>query len=111
MGVASLRKFKVLDVTRLTRRELGAAVKLFDAISQKPMLPFNELDLDPVRRELDERFGREVLGLPEPILAADGPLDLLRRKLASEPSIHGGKIRLGAAPARDVPFDADNDAG
>jgi len=32
-----------------------------------------------------------VLGLPESIVAPDGPIDLIRRKLAREPQIHGGK--------------------
>ena len=57
-----------------------------------PMLPVNQIDEDPVRAELDRRLLTEVLGLPEELCAPDGPMDLLRRKLAAEPSIHGGKI-------------------
>ena len=56
-----------------------------------PMLPVNQIDADPVRAELDRRLFSEVLGLPEELCAKDGPMDLLRRKLAAEPSIHGGK--------------------
>ena len=37
------------------------------------------------------RFCKEVLGLPAKILGDGGPLDLLRQKLAAEPSIRGGK--------------------
>ena len=43
------------------------------------------------RRELDERLYGEILGFPEKILTEDGPLALLRQKLALEPSINGGK--------------------
>ena len=33
----------------------------------------------------------DVLGLPESLCADGGPLETLRRKLAAEPQIHGGK--------------------
>ena len=33
----------------------------------------------------------DVLGLPASLCEPDGPLALLRRKLAAEPQIHGGK--------------------
>ena len=55
------------------------------------MLPFHEIDKDPVRKELDERFFHEVLGLPGKIIAPGGALDVLRMKLAQEPSIRGNK--------------------
>jgi hypothetical protein len=54
-------------------------------------LPIHEIDKDPVRKQLDERFGREVLGLPDLMLQPDGALDVLRMKLAQEPSIRGNK--------------------
>jgi len=44
------------------------------------------------RREIDERLYGEILGFPREILSTDGPLALLRQKLAMEPSINGGKI-------------------
>jgi hypothetical protein len=44
-----------------------------------------------VRKELDEHFAREVLGLPEVIIQPGGALDVLRMKLALEPSIRGNK--------------------
>lgn len=44
-----------------------------------------------MRKELDERFAREVLGLPEAMLAPGGLLELLRAKLAREPSVYGQK--------------------
>ncbi len=40
---------------------------------------------------LDRALLVDVLGLPESLCAAGGPLETLRRKLAAEPQIHGGK--------------------
>ena len=57
----------------------------------KSMLPLHEIDKDIVRHELDERFGREVLGLPASLFASGGPVEILRLKLAQEPSIRGNK--------------------
>ena len=57
----------------------------------KLMLPIHEIDKDPVRKELDERFAREVLGVPESILQSGGALDVLRMKLAQEPAVRGNK--------------------
>ncbi|MBI4458346.1 hypothetical protein HY633_05265 [Candidatus Uhrbacteria bacterium] len=91
IGKLPLQTLPVLDVTALTPKQLGQAVKLFDEMSDRELLPLHEVDKDPVRQELDERFARAVLGLPMPILAAGGPLELLRMKLAREPSIRGHK--------------------
>ena len=54
-------------------------------------LPFDQIDEDPARAELDRRLLIDVLGLPSSLCEPDGPIDLLRRKLAAEPQIHGGK--------------------
>jgi hypothetical protein len=81
----------ILNIPALTPTQLEAAVKIFGEMSHKELLPIHEIDKDPTRKELDERFGREVLGLPEPILQPGGALDVLRMKLAQEPSIRGNK--------------------
>ena len=86
-----LRTLPILDVTSLEPKVLAEAVKLFDAMSEQPLLPLHEIDSDPIRKELDEAFARNVLRLPESILTSGGPLDLLRRKLSREPSIRGSK--------------------
>ena len=86
-----LQGFTILNVAELTSTQLDAAVKVFDAMCQKSMLPIHEINKDPVRKELDERFAREVLGLPESLLQPGGEFDLLRMKLAQEPSIRGNK--------------------
>lgn len=91
IGKAALQTLPVLDITTLTANQLAAAVKIFDHMSSKPLLPLHEIGKDPVRKKLDEDFAREVLGATAPLLAAGGPLELLRMKLGQEPSIRGGK--------------------
>jgi len=91
IGKSALQTLPTLDVTALTPQQLDAAVKIFDAMSGQLLLPLHEMDKDPVRKELDEQFARYVLGLPEPILSQDGPLEVLRMKLSREPSIRGQK--------------------
>lgn len=88
---AALPKLLVLDVTALTSKQLKAATKIFDDMKSEPLLPFHQLDIDPVRQTLDKRFATEILGLPQSLIEPDGPLDLTRKKLAQEPSIHGGR--------------------
>ncbi len=91
VGVSALPGLPVLDVTALKPEHLAEAVKLFDAISEKALRPLHEVDKDSVRRELDEKFARNVLGLAASISEPGGPLELLRMKLAREPSIRGAK--------------------
>ena len=55
------------------------------------MSTINELGTDSVRHELDRRLWVEVLGFDAELANEGGPLDLLRRKLGSEPSVAGGK--------------------
>jgi hypothetical protein len=90
-GRTALADLPVLDVKALKAKQLKAAVKIFDDLKDETLLPFHELDTDPVRRRLDERFALEVLGVPAAFVLPDGPLSLVRMKLAQEPSIRGGK--------------------
>lgn len=91
IGRTALQDLPVLDVTALTPKQLKAAVKIFDDFKDEHLLPFNELDKDSVRQELDARFAVEVLGLPAAAVQSGGPVELVRMKLAQEPSIRGGK--------------------
>lgn len=91
---SALEALPILDVTALKPKQLGKAAKLFDEFSTRRLLPFHQIDKDEVRKQLDTRFLREVLGLPLAILKAEGPLDVLRMKLAQEPSVRGGKIMV-----------------
>jgi hypothetical protein len=88
---SALESLVVWDVSNLKPKQLEKAVHMFDAMCGEQLLPLHEIDKDPVRKELDERFAREVLGLPESLLKAGGALEVLRMKLALEPSIRGNK--------------------
>jgi hypothetical protein len=91
IGKSTLQTLPVLDVTALKPKQLAEAVALFDAMSGEPLLPLHEIDTDLVRRELDEKFARNVLGLAASIVTPGGALELLRMKMAREPSIRGAK--------------------
>ncbi len=90
--VSALPALPTLDLRRLSPAQLAAATQIFHDHKQLPMLPVNQIDEDENRAELDRRLLTEVLGLPAELCTGDdSPLALLRRKLAAEPSIHGGK--------------------
>jgi hypothetical protein len=89
IGVLAISSLPVWDVTAATEEQLQACTALFDTFSTRALRPIDELSSDSVRRELDERFAREVLHLPDEITAQTGSLDLLRNKLCAEPSIRG----------------------
>jgi hypothetical protein len=109
MGVNSLRTMPVLDITALARIKLKAAVKIFDEMSMSTLFPVNEIDHDLVRAELDKRFGREVLGLPESVLTPGGSMALLRKKLAREPSIYGSKVNDNSHDDLELGLRPDDD--
>lgn len=92
IGVSALTSMPVLDVTVLSKEVLSKAVAIFDAMKHQELLPVNEIAGDTVRREIDVRLATEVLGFPPELLTPDGPLALLRQKLALEPSITGSKL-------------------
>ena len=94
-GVLSRATFDAmptLDVRELSDEALANAEQIFNQLKHKKMLPFNQIDEDMVRHELDRLLLSEVLGITE----KERPdvhegLDLLRKMLCQEPSIHGGK--------------------
>jgi hypothetical protein len=92
IGISSLESLPVLDVTKLSPQALAKAVAIFDDLKHKELRPINEISVDLVRQEIDTRICTEVLGFPAELVAPDGPLALLRHKLALEPSITGGKL-------------------
>ena len=56
------------------------------------MLPFNQMDEDEVRHELDRRLLSEVLSFAEETHPeVHTGIHRLRERLCAEPSIHGGK--------------------
>lgn len=88
MPISAVRTMPTLDITQLTADQLAVAESIFGDMSGAEFLPANESYRDDRRKELDRRVLIEMLELPEGILE---PLDLLRLKWCSEPSVHGGK--------------------
>ena len=89
--VTGLPNIPTLDTRALTPAQHSAAKAAFEHLRGLRFLPFDQIDEDPARAELDRRLLVDVLYLPESLCEAGGPVDLLRRKLAREPQIHGGK--------------------
>ena len=89
--VTGIPNIPTLDVKTLSGDQLATAREAFNALEDWRFLPFDQIDEDQARAELDRRLLVDVLGLPESLVDEGGPIDLLRRKLAQEPQIHGGK--------------------
>ena len=89
--VTGIPNIPTLDVQSLTIEQLAAGKAAFEGLLERRFLPFDQIDEDPARAELDRRLLVDVLRLPEMLCQPGGPIDLLRRKLAREPQIHGGK--------------------
>ena len=77
-----------LDVRKLTPRQRKACPACYKELRKRSFLPANEAYRDDTRQMLDRRLLVDILAMRESIL---GPLDLLRLKWCSEPSVHGGK--------------------
>ena len=88
MPITAMRSMPTLDVAKLSPAQLAKAEEIFEDMRDSQFLPANEAYRDNTRKELDHRVLIDMLGLPESILE---PLDLLRLKWCSEPSVHGGK--------------------
>ena len=88
MPITAIRSMPTLDVAKLTQAQLDVAEDIFEDMKSAQFLPANEAYRDNTRKELDYRVLINMLGLPESVLE---PLDLLRLKWCSEPSVHGGK--------------------
>ena len=77
-----------LNIARLDAKQLNAARRGFNALRDRPLLPFYRAVEDKTRAELDRVVLCEVLGLPKKVLSG---VALVREKLCAEPSVCGGK--------------------
>ena len=94
MFTAALRSMPTLDVRQLDETALQNAERIFEEMKHKKMLPFNQMDEDEVRWELDRLLLSQVLGFHEDTYPeVHEGVRLLRERLCAEPSIHGGKQR------------------
>ena len=89
--VSAIPRIPSLDVRALTDEQRERADGFFRDLAGERFLPFNQIAADEARARLDRAVLGGVLGLDEDLLGEGGPIDMLRRKLAAEPSIHGGK--------------------
>ena len=89
---SALKSMATLDVRRLNPLQLAAAERIFHELKHEAMRPFHEMVKDPVRQKLDRLLLSVVLGFTEETHPeVHEGIDLLRKKLCAEPSIHGGK--------------------
>ena len=102
----AIPRLPTLDLRRLSARQHRAAQDAFAALAEERFLPFDQIDEDAARAELDRRLLVDVLGLPSSLCDAGGPMELLRQKLAAEPQIHADKrtrLVFTAEGERNVP--------
>lgn len=88
----ALRAMPTLDIRELDDPALQNAQQIFEKLKHKKMLPFNQMDEDAVRHELDRGLLSDILGFHEDTHPEihEG-IHVLRERLCAEPSIHGGK--------------------
>jgi hypothetical protein len=90
--ILSTSAIPTLDVRQLSDEQLTTAAAEFEAVENHRFLPFDQLDEDEARADLDRRLLVTVLGLPESLCGPDCAMERLRRKLSVEPQIRGGKL-------------------
>lgn len=76
------RTMPVLDVGGLTSIQLATAADVYADLKNRELQGFTSLADDPVRKEIDQRLCREVLGV-DPGIVAD-----IARTLSLEPTLH-----------------------
>ena len=90
--LTALRAMPTLDMRTLDETAIQNAKNIFDDMKYKKMLPFNQMDEDEVRWELDRLLLSKVLGFAEDTHPeVHEGVHILRERLCKEPSIHGGK--------------------
>jgi hypothetical protein len=89
--VTSIPAITTLDVRTLSNTQHEEARRVFERLSERRFLPFDQIDEDESRAELDRSLLVEVLGLDPALCELGGPMERLRRKLATEPQIHANK--------------------
>jgi predicted RNA methylase len=89
--VTGIPSISTLDLRALSAAQHDAAHNTFEALSSERFLPFDQIDEDAARAELDRRLIVDVLNLDPSLCDVGGPMERLRRKLAAEPQIHANK--------------------
>lgn len=89
--ISSIPKLNTLDLRELTAEQHAAAKVAFESMAEERFLPFDQIDNDPARAELDRRLIVDILGLSAEHCVIGGPMHRLRTKLAAEPQIRSNK--------------------
>ncbi len=89
--ITAILIFSTLDIQRLSVDQLQTGKDIFADLAKERFLPFDQINEDAARAELDRRLLVDVIGLPSSLCDIGGPMELLRQKLAAEPQIHGNK--------------------
>ena len=86
MFTEALRSMPTLDVRQLNETALQNSHSIFEEMKHKKMLPFNQMDEDEGRSELDRLLLSQVLGFGEDTHPEvhDG-VRILRERLSKEP--------------------------
>jgi len=101
--ITSIPAIAILDVRALSNPQHVQARRAFERLSEQRFLPFDQVDEDEARAELDRSLLVDVLGLDSALCEPCGPMERLRRKLAAEPQIHSNKrTRLVFTPEGEV---------
>src|ERR1035437_9100357 len=91
MTVTSIPATPILDVRVLSDAQHVQTRRVFERLSERRFLPFDQIDEDEARAELDRSLLVDVLGVDSTLCESGGPLERLRRTLAAEPQIHSNK--------------------
>ena len=89
--VTSIPLITTLDLRALSAEQHDAARSVFESLAGERFLPFDQIDEDLARAQLDRHLMVNVLGLDPALCAEGGPMERLRRKLAGEPQVHANK--------------------
>jgi hypothetical protein len=90
--VTSIPAISTLNVHAISEAQHAQAQRVFERLSDVRLLPFDQIDEDEARAEIDQSLLVEVLGLDSALCETGGPMERLRRKLAAEPQIHADKL-------------------
>ena len=88
---SAILHFPTLNLHKLSAPQHQTARDVFADLAKERFLPFDQIDEDAARAELDRCLLVDVIGLPPSLCDAGGPMELLRQKLAAEPQIHANK--------------------
>ena len=74
--ITAVPDLHTLDVSILSEAQLKIADRIFDEFRDKRFRPFNEIDQDPLRHELDRCVLVDLLSLNSDLLKPDGPMQV-----------------------------------